>query len=198
MDLSKARLAKLVKGCAGNERQAQEALYRAYYAEMLRICSRYSRSKDVAQEALNEGFLKVFRNIKTFDVQKGELGGWICTIMIRTAIDYNRREARFLAEDYDDQDADEYFIESHVLSKLYAEDLLKSIRQLPDATRIIFNLSVIDGHTHKEISEQLQITESTSRWHLAEAKKKLRALLQAGNNDKPTDNTGANERSGMV
>jgi RNA polymerase sigma factor (sigma-70 family) len=190
MDLSKAQIQKLVKGCAGNERQAQEALYRAYYAEMFRICSRYSRSKDVAQEALNEGFQKVFKNIGTFDAQKGGLGGWICTIMIRTAIDYNRREMRFVAEDFADQDTDEYFITPDVLNKLYAEDLLKNIRLLPDATRIIFNLSVIDGYSHREISEQLQITESTSRWHLAEAKKKLRVLLQAANTGKPTDNTG--------
>jgi len=180
MDLSKARITKLVKACAGNERSAQETLYRAFYAQMLRICSRYLKTKDLAQEALNEGFLKVFQNIKTFDDQKGELGAWICTIMIRTAIDHNRKEMKFLTEAYDDQDAEEFFIDPDILSKLYAEDLLKNIRQLPDATRVIFNLSVIDGYSHKEISEQLQITESTSRWHLSEAKKKLRTLLQSG------------------
>jgi len=192
MDLSRARILKLVKGCAGNERQAQEDLYRTFYAQMFRICSRYSRDKTVAQEALNEGFLKVFQNIKTYDTQKGDLGAWICTIMIRTAIDHSRRELKFSAEAFTDQDTDEHFIDPNVLSKLYAEDLLKNIRQLPDATRVIFNLSVIDGYSHKEISGQLQITESTSRWHLAEAKKKLRALLQAGDSaGKPTDNNKA-------
>ena len=192
MDLSRARISKLVKGCAGNERQAQEDLYRAFYAQMFRICSRYSRDKTVAQEALNDGFLKVFQNIKTYSTQKGDLGAWICTIMIRTAIDHSRRELKFSAEAFTDQDTDEHFIDPNVLSKLYAEDLLKNIRRLPDATRVIFNLAVIDGYSHKEISEQLQITESTSRWHLAEAKKKLRALLQAGDSaGKPTDNNKA-------
>lgn len=192
MDLSKRQISKLIEGCAGNERQAQEALYKAYYAQMLRICYRYLKTKDLAQEALNAGFLKVFQNIKTFDSQKGDLGAWICTIMIRTAIDKNRRELKFFTTSYDDQDTDEYFIDPHILSKLYAEDLLKNIQQLPDATRVIFNLSVIDGYTHKEISNQLQITESTSRWHLAEAKKKLRVLLQApGNDNRLTDNNKA-------
>jgi len=193
MDLSKRQVTKLVEGCAGNERSAQEVLYRLFYAQMLRICYRYLRTKDLAQEALNEGFLKVFQNIKTFDANKGDLGGWICIIIIRTAIDYNRKELRFSTEAYDDQDTDEYFIDPEVLNKLYAEDLLKNIQQLPDATRVIFNLSVIDGYSHKEISDQLHITESTSRWHLSEAKKKLRALLNTGDDhtSKPTDNNKA-------
>jgi RNA polymerase sigma-70 factor (ECF subfamily) len=188
MDLSKAQIEKLVKGCAGNERQAQETLYRAFYARMLRICSRYSKDKAVAQEALNDGFLKVFRNIKDYDIQRADLGAWICTIMIRTAIDHSRREMKFSAEPFDDQDADDYFVSASVLQKLYAEDLLKYMRQLPDATRVIFNLSVIDGYSHKEIGEQLSITESTSRWHLSEAKKKLRVLLQAGDTTGKEDN----------
>jgi len=191
MDLSKKQIIKLVEGCIGNERTAQEALYKLFYAQMLRICYRYLKTKDLAQEALNIGFLKVFQNINTFDAQKGDLGAWICTIMIRTAIDQNRKEFKFFTEAYDDQDADEFFIDPTILSKLYADDLLKSIQKLPDATRVIFNLSVIDGYSHKEISAQLQITEGTSRWHLAEAKKKLRALLVPGNNTEPTDNNKA-------
>ena len=191
MDLSKKQIIKLVEGCIGNERAAQEALYKLFYAQMLRICYRYLKTKDLAQEALNIGFLKVFQNINTFDAQKGDLGAWICIIMIRTAIDQNRKEFKFFTEAYDDQDADEFFIDPTILSKLYADDLLKSIQKLPDATRVIFNLSVIDGYSHKEIGAQLQITEGTSRWHLAEAKKKLRALLVPGNNTEPTDNNKA-------
>jgi RNA polymerase sigma factor (sigma-70 family) len=189
MDLSKKQVTKLVEGCIGNERSAQETLYRHFYAQMLRICYRYLKTKDLAQEALNEGFLKIFQNIKSFDAQKGDLGAWVCTIIIRTAIDFSRKELKFFTEDYDDQDADEFFVDPGILSKLYADDLLKSINLLPDATRVIFNLSVIDGYTHKEISTQLNITEGTSRWHLAEAKKKLRALIGSpDNSSQPTDN----------
>jgi RNA polymerase sigma factor (sigma-70 family) len=192
MDLSKKQVTKLAEGCAGNERTAQEALYKVFYAQMLRICYRYLKTRDLAEGALNEGFLKVFQNIKTFDVQKGDLGAWICTIMIRTAIDHNRKELKFSTEAYDDQDTDEYFIDPDILGKLYADDILKNMQQLPDATRVIFNLSVIDGYSHKEIGSQLQITESTSRWHLSEAKKRLRVLLQPpGKSYGPTDNSKA-------
>jgi len=190
MDLSKKQVTKLVNGCIGNERTAQENLYKHFYAQMLHICYRYLKTNDLAQEAVNEGFLKVFQNIKTYDAQKGDLGAWICTIIIRTAIDYNRKEFKFFTEDYNDQDEGDFFLEPVILSKLYAEDILKTIQQLPDATRVIFNLSVIDGYSHKEISTQLNITEGTSRWHLAEGKKKLRALLLSSNtNSQPTDNT---------
>ncbi|SDT63724.1 RNA polymerase sigma-70 factor, ECF subfamily [Mucilaginibacter mallensis] len=190
MDLSKKQVTKLVEGCIGNERTAQETLYRHFYAQMLRICYRYLKTKDLAQEAVNEGFLKIFQHIKTYDAQKGDLGAWVCTIIIRTAIDYNRKELKFFTEDYNDQDTDEYFIDPDILSKLYAADLLKTIQQLPDATRVIFNLSVIDGYSHKEISTQLNITEGTSRWHLADGKKKLRAWLASPDNSlQPTDNT---------
>ncbi|WP_183576055.1 RNA polymerase sigma factor [Mucilaginibacter sp. X5P1] len=190
MDLSKKQVTKLVEGCIGNERTAQENLYRHFYAQMLRICYRYLKTKDLAQEAVNEGFLKVFQHIKTYDAQKGDLGAWVCTIIIRTAIDYNRKELKFFTEDYNDQDTDDFFIDPDILSKLYAEDLLKTIQQLPDATRVIFNLSVIDGYSHNEISTQLNITEGTSRWHLADGKKKLRAWLAGPDNSlQPTDNT---------
>ena len=179
MDLSKKQVTKLVNGCARNERSAQEVLYKSFYAQMLRICYRYLTTKDLAHEVLNEGFLKVFQNIQTFDPDKGQLGAWISTIMIRTAIDSNRRELKFVAADFDDHDADDFFVAPGILEKLYAEDLLKTIHRLPSATRVIFNLSVIDGYSHKEISEQLNITESTSRWHLSEAKKKLKLWLQS-------------------
>jgi len=190
MDLSKKQVTQLVKNCIGNERSAQESLYRHFYAQMLRICYRYLKTNDLAQEAVNEGFLKVFQNIKAYDAQKGDLGAWVCTIIIRTAIDYNRKEFKFFTEDFNDQNEGDFFLEPSILSKLYADDLLKVIQQLPDATRVIFNLSVIDGYSHKEISTQLNITEGTSRWHLADGKKKLRGLLLNPNSSsQPTDNT---------
>ncbi|MGZ3872874.1 MAG: RNA polymerase sigma factor [Mucilaginibacter sp.] len=189
MDLFVKQTTRLVKGCIANERTAQEDLYKMFYAEMIRLCYRYLKSDDLAKEALNTGFLKIFRNIGTFDIQKGELRTWIKTIMVRTCIDLNRKELKFAAEQANDDAADEVFILPAVLQKLYAEDLVISIRKLPAATRLVFNLYVVDGYSHKEISEQLNISESTSRWHLTEAKKQLRALLTpaAESNDQPTE-----------
>jgi RNA polymerase sigma-70 factor (ECF subfamily) len=169
---------KLIKGCMNNERSAQEELYKLFYAEMLRLCYRYLKTDELAKEALNSGFLKVFQNIADFDAAKGELQVWIKTIMIRTCIDLNRKELTFALKNGAFAEENDHFISPSVLEKLYAEDLFKSIRQLPVNTQMVFNLYVIDGYNHKEIGEQLNIGESTSRWHLTEAKKQLRALLK--------------------
>jgi RNA polymerase sigma factor (sigma-70 family) len=187
MDLSKKEVQVLVTGCINNERTAQEALYKLFYADMLRICYSYIADKDLAKEAFNTAFLKVFQSIKNFDIEKGELGGWIRKIMIFTSIDLCRRELKFTTLTAYDQDQEDFPIPPSVLEKLYFEDILFNIRQLPFATQTVFNLSVIDGFTHKEIGEQLNISEGTSRWHLAEAKKKLRLLIEARENGLPAE-----------
>jgi RNA polymerase sigma factor (sigma-70 family) len=178
MNLSKRRTEELVNGCINNERAAQEALYKLFYADMLRVCHNYLPNKDLAKEAFNTGFLKVFRSIENFDITRGELGGWIRKVMIYTAIDLCRKELKFSTLTITGQDHDEHFIAPAILEKLYFEDILSNIRLLPYATQTVFNLSVLDGFTHKEISEQLNISEGTSRWHLAEGKRKLRDLLE--------------------
>jgi len=185
---------KLVKGCMANDRSAQEGLYKQFYADMLRLCIRYLKTNDLAKEALNQGFLKVFQNINSFDDKKGELNAWIATIMIRTCIDIKRKELKFTTDIDETGITENVFVSPAILDKLYTEDLIGMIRLLPDATQIVFNLSVIDGYSHKEISEQLNITESTSRWHLSEGKKQLRVLLEphGAGNDYPTEhNKGA-------
>jgi RNA polymerase sigma factor (sigma-70 family) len=189
MNLFVKQTSKLVKGCIANERSSQEGLYKLFYAEMLRLCYRYLKTDDLAKEALNTGFLKVFQNINTFDQQKGELHTWIKTIIVRTCIDLNRKELKFAIEKGTPEEAEEVFVLPTILQKLYAEDLVKNIRKLPAATQLVFNLYVIDGYTHKEIGEQLKISDSTSRWHLTEAKKQLRELLNPASKsiDYPTE-----------
>jgi RNA polymerase sigma factor (sigma-70 family) len=189
MNVSKRQAEKLVLGCINNDRKAQEALYKLFHADMLRVCHSYLPEKELAKEAFNMGFLKVFQSIQNFDIEKGELGGWIRKIMIYTAIDLCRKELKFNTLVSSDTDDDSFFISPSVLEKLYFEDILLNIRTLPRATQTVFNLSVLDGFTHKEIGEQLGISEGTSRWHLADAKRKLRALLEepAKNTDQPKE-----------
>ncbi|RKR80527.1 RNA polymerase sigma-70 factor (ECF subfamily) [Mucilaginibacter gracilis] len=180
---------KLIKGCIANERLAQEGLYKLYYKEMWQLCNRYLKSGELAEEAANLGFLKVFQHINSFDESKGELTGWIKVIMMRTCIDLVRKEIKFNKDVHLANDPGDVFVSPEILEKLYAEDLIKTIRILPVATQMVFNLSVIDGYSHKEIGEKLSITEGTSRWHLAEAKKQLRSILEASakSDHKPTE-----------
>src|ERR1700712_2539081 len=187
MNLSKHQTGQLVEGCINNDRAAQQALYKLFYADMLRVCHSYLPDKELAKEAFNSGFLKVFQSIKNFDVEKGELGGWIRRIMIYTAIDLCRKELKFTLLTLNEQDQDDFFIQPSVLEKLYFEEILANIRLLPYATQTVFNLSVLDGFSHKEIGEQLNISEGTSRWHLSEAKKQLRGLLEGANTNRPME-----------
>lgn len=180
----------MIQGCKANDRYAQAELYKLFYPEMIRLCYRYLKSDDLAAEALNSGFLKVFQHINSFEGSKGELGAWIRTIIIRTCIDIGRKEAKFNMHSDQEDELDTIFILPEVLGKLYAEDLMQAIRQLPYATQLVFNLSVLEEYTHKEIADQLNITEGTSRWHLSEAKKQLRKLLNVAPKDqnRPTEN----------
>ncbi len=178
MNFTKKQTQKIVKACIHNDRSAQEALYKLCYADMMRVCLNYLPDEELAREAFNTGFLNVFKSIQNFDAEKGELGGWIRKIMIYSAIDLYRSELKFgnLTDTLPEQETE--FIPPAVLEKLYFEDILRHIRTLPYATQTVFNLSVLDGFSHKEISEQLNISEGTSRWHLSEAKKQLRELLE--------------------
>ncbi|MDR3696150.1 sigma-70 family RNA polymerase sigma factor [Mucilaginibacter sp.] len=176
--MTKKQTQKLVKACVQNDRGAQEALYKLYYADMMQVCQSYLADEELAREAFNTAFLTVFESIKNFDTERGELGGWIRRIMVYSSIDLYRAELKFgnVTDDLPEQETE--FIPPAVLEKLYFEDILRHIRTLPSATQTVFILSVLDGFSHKEISEQLNISEGTSRWHLSEAKKQLRGLLE--------------------
>ncbi|HEY9004027.1 MAG TPA: sigma-70 family RNA polymerase sigma factor [Mucilaginibacter sp.] len=178
MGLSKTQLDKLVNGCLNNDRASQEALYKFFHGDMLRVCYTYLSDRELAREALNAGFLKVFQSIGNFDDQKGNLGGWIRKLMIHTSIDLCRKELVFRQIVPLDNEAEDIFITPSILERLHFEDILASIRTLPYSMQTVFNLYILDGFTHKEISEQLGISEVTSRWHLSEAKKKLKTMLE--------------------
>ena len=135
MDLKKKQTQKLVKACIQNDRGAQEALYKLYYADMMRVCQSHLADEELAQEAFNTGFLTVFESIQKFDIERGELGAWIRKIMIYSSIDLYRAELKFSNVTGDLPEQEEEFIPPPVLGKLYFEDILRQIRTLPSATQ---------------------------------------------------------------
>lgn len=165
---------ELVAGCAANDRRAQEALYRRFFPEMLRMCRRYTRDDDTALEILNNGFLRVFKKIHTFSF-KGSLEGWIRRLVYHSMADYYRDNARYLhflvLEDHDRP------VQESSLEVFYEEDILKAVKTLPPVSQEVFRLYAIEGYSHAEIAETLQMSEGTSKWHLSTARQKLRELL---------------------
>ena len=130
-----------------------------------------------AIEVLNSGFYKVFKNIRQYNPDKASLYTWIRTIIINNCLDFIRvKEKNIKAEELDK--VEEIELEPEIISKMKSVDLLEMIRQLPTATQTVFNLYVIEGYTHKEIGQRVGISEGTSKWHLSEARKILKQLIQ--------------------
>lgn len=144
---------------------------------MMAVCFRYVRNREDALEVLHTGFLKVFQNIGSFDETKSALATWIQTIMIRTAIDFLRKKNP-LAHSVEWTEAAEPEIPAEALVNKSAEEILFFLNQLSPNTATVFNLYVVEGYNHKEISQLLRISEGTSKWHLSEAKKKLATMLK--------------------
>lgn len=167
---------RLIGGCLRNDRKAQQQLYDNFYAAMIRICMRYTKNEADAMDVLQDAFLKVFRNIGRYDPRKGALATWIRTIVIRAAIDFiSSRKVTFSQVTESDPGQP---IENPILEKFNAQELLGLIRELPDSSQLVFNLYVIEGFSHKEIARALGISDGTSRWHLNEARRLLRASIR--------------------
>jgi len=152
-------------------------LYKKFYPAAASLCTRYINSQQDVREVLNDGFLKVFKNIHLYDAGKSSLYTWIRIIMINTAINFLQRK-KIIFGSFLPGLQEETIIENDILLKLDAEDLLNLIKQLPAATQLVFNLYTVEGFTHREIGEMLVISEGTSRWHLSEARKQLKQSIR--------------------
>jgi len=165
----------LVSACIRKERWAQKLLYEDHYSKMMAVCLRYASSSDDAMDILHEGFIKVFRHIAKY--QPGtSLSAWIRKIMVNTAIDYYRKNIRRRTEDIE-QAYDLGASEADAISQCSEQEILEAIQQLSPAYRTVFNLYVVEGYSHKEIADILDITESTSRSNLVKARMKLKTFL---------------------
>lgn len=152
----------------------QEQLYKEFYAYGMKICMRYSYSRDEAAEILNDSFMKVFAKIHLFDEQLS-FKAWLRKIVIHTAIDYYRRRKK-LENHLEIAENDPGHFDLSGIDQLQLEDILKLLNELPEIYRMTFNLYEIEGYSHEEIAEMLNIGVSTSRSNLTRAKQKLRAL----------------------
>jgi len=180
----------LVAALTRQERWAQQQLYEQYYGKMMGICLRYAGSRDEAFDLLHEGFIKVFQNISRYRPGTS-LPAWIRTIIVNTCIDYYRKTIRRRTDDI----SDAHYLSDDapdVLSNLTEQEILAAVQELSPAYRAVFNLYVVEGYSHKEIGEALQITESTSRSNLVKARLKLQEYFVTRRMEfgiKPADET---------
>ncbi|MBD1393822.1 RNA polymerase sigma factor [Mucilaginibacter glaciei] len=171
------RLNTLWEGCLQNDRKQQELLYQLLAPKMLAVCMRYAKDKDEAQDILQEGFIKMFKNMHNFRGE-GSLEGWIRRIMVHSAISrYRKAKTMVLVDDFAEQNIPT--ISSYNNNGLEAKDLLRLVQALPNIYRSVFNLYAIEGYSHQEIGSKLGMTELLSRTTLFRARTLLKEKLNS-------------------
>jgi len=174
----KDELKQIVNGCQKGDRTAQAQLYQRFSTKMMGICMRYAKNKEDAEDVLQEGFIKVFRDIHQLKTPEA-LIGWMRRVIVNTALQHIRkRKTRLFPEVEIDQIKEEYASEEDIFSQFAAKQLLNMVQKLPDGYRAIFNMYVIEGFSHQEIAEKLDISVNTSKSQLSRARAALRTKIE--------------------
>lgn len=166
----------LLQGCRNNDPTAQQELYHRYSPRMLSVCYRYSKSREDAEDMLQEAFIKIFTQISQFE-SRGSLEGWMLRIVVHTCINHLKKNKKF-NDSIDLAFAGNIVIrEDNMQGMMQAKQIVECIRTLPIGYRTVLNLYAIEGYSHKEIGSLLDIEESTSRSQYTRAKQMLENLL---------------------
>ena len=166
----------MIKACSNGDHNAFKKIYDIHSGTMYSICLRYMTNEDEAKDALQEGFIKVFNSIGKFQFT-GSFQGWMKRIFVNTSIEQIRK--RKVHFDVSELNTNELPLTSRIeTGKLDAEKMMRLVQQLPLGYRTVFNMFVIDGYSHKEISDYLNINENTSKSQLFKARKQLQVWLK--------------------
>ncbi|MBP8960549.1 MAG: RNA polymerase sigma factor [Bacteroidales bacterium] len=165
---------EIIKGCLEGKRRDQELLYRRHAPKLYAVCLQYSENDEEARDILQDGFIKIFQNLQNYKFE-GSFEGWMRRIVVNTALEkFRARHNLYRVDDIDPADEPKAEPGSEDYAGLEAADLLYIIRELPPKYRMVFNLYAIEGYSHKEISQMLNISEGTSKSNLSRA----RSILQ--------------------
>jgi RNA polymerase sigma-70 factor (ECF subfamily) len=179
--------AEVIQGCLRNHAGAQKKLYDAYAPQMLGVCYRYTKSLEDAHDVLQEGFIRVFKNLHTWRGD-GPLAAWIRRIMVTSALNWLRsRKQLELNEGLEKAEAAHVWEGPGPLESLQAKQIADIIRQLPAGFQTVFNLYAIEGYSHAEIAEMLSIKEATSRSQYLRARMTIIKMLEDAGAEKITD-----------
>ena len=166
----------LIQGCLDGNRQMQEILYKKFSSKMYSVCLRYSGNIEDANDLLQEGFIKIFRNLEKFRGD-GSFEGWIRRIFVNTSIEHFRKKVKL----YNVTEVQENTIEDvelNILDSMAEKDIIFLVNELAPGYKAVFNMHVIEGYSHKEIADIRGITEGTSKSQLARAKGVLKKSLE--------------------
>lgn len=171
-----------VEGCSLNRRESQKIIYSSFYGYAMAICDRYAGKQDDAIEILNDGFLKIFREIHHYQPAYTDVvssfKGWLRKIMVYTAIDHFRKNQKHkMVSQLDPVEYQMAAVSAGAIDKMSYDEIIRAIQDLSPGYRTVFNLFVIDGLSHEEIAEKLDISTGTSKSNLSKARKQLQKIL---------------------
>ena len=169
------KINNILKGCVARERLSQKQLYEIYYPYSMSIAVRYIQDQQIAELAVNDSFMKVFNNIKKFDLDKS-FKPWLRQIIVNTSIDHLKKKNKHRMNT-SISEAEHLSERENILSSISYEELLQIVHKLSDSYRAVFNMYVIDGFKHEEIANKLGISIGTSKSNLSKARAKLKLLI---------------------
>ncbi len=172
----KHTLEDLLEGCKAGDRKSQEMLYNACSSKMLGVCMRYAKDHFEAEDMMQTGFIKIFKKINDFRGD-GSFEGWMRRIMVHTSIEFYRKNLRSLNVVDIDESHEQSATTAFDMSSINVKDLMRLIQNLSNGYRLVFNMYAIEGYSHKEIAEQLGITEGASKSQLSRARAILREQI---------------------
>ena len=171
---------EIIRGCISGDAKAQKQLFEKYNRRMMGLCMRYAAHREEAEDMLQEGWIKVFRNLHSFRFE-GSAEGWIKRVIVNACLEMLRKNKKMLNQ-VDIEAVEEIkFSEFSFSDTLSANDLLKMIHKLPAGYRTVFNMFAVEGYSHKEIGAMLGISESTSKSQYSRARAHLQKMLEMEN-----------------
>jgi RNA polymerase sigma factor (sigma-70 family) len=171
---------QLIEACKQGKPSAQKTLYGRFAGEMLVVCMRYCKSKEEAEDILQESFIKIFQSIKDFR-EDSRLYFWVKRVVVNTALNSyrkNKNQMFLMADDVDNYDQSD---EGYSISNIHWKDLMLMIQKLPAGCQTIFNLYAIEGYNHKEIGELLGVSEGTSKSQYSRARQLMQQIIKKEN-----------------
>lgn len=173
---------KLLKACAKNKRKAQEELYKACFLFLMPICKRYHKNNEDAHAAYNDAFIKILDNLSKLDLDSVPFAAWAKRVMTNALIDEYRKNRKYREQIYkcDQETTLEFFSEgvtNNAVTDYNESSVLRLLEYLKPDSKRVFILYVIEGYSHKEIGDIMEMSEGTSKWHLSTARKELREMI---------------------
>jgi RNA polymerase sigma-70 factor (ECF subfamily) len=193
--LSAKELNTHISGCARNQRESQKKIYNSFYSYGMAICTRYTKRNEDAIEIYNDSFLKIFKEIHhykpSYADEVNSFKGWVRRIMIYTAIDHCRKNNKhYFTADFETSAIYLQDTSENAFERISHDEIIRAIQDLSPAYRTVLNLFIIDGFSHEEIAEKLNISIGTSKSNLFKARQQLQQILKKENKINIARNVG--------